>query len=53
VIASVAGTTVDSATALTNLLDRYHPGDKVKLTWTDVSGQTQSASVTLATGPVG
>lgn len=53
VIRSVAGTTVDSATALTNLLDRYHPGDRVKLTWTDVSGQSHTATVKLATGPVG
>jgi S1-C subfamily serine protease len=53
VIRSVAGTTVDSATTLTNLLDRYHPGDRVKLAWTDVSGQSHTGSVTLATGPVG
>ena len=53
VIRSVAGTTVDSATTLTNLLDRYHPGDRVKLAWTDVSGQSHTSTVKLATGPVG
>jgi S1-C subfamily serine protease len=53
VITSVAGTTVSSATALTTRLDHYHPGDKVKVTWTDISGQSHSAGVTLATGPVG
>ena len=53
VIRSVAGTSVDSATTLTNLLDRYHPGDRVKLAWTDVSGQSHTSSVKLATGPVG
>ena len=53
VITSVAGTTVGDATALTTVLDRYHPGDKVKIAWTDVSGQSHSASVKLATGPVG
>jgi S1-C subfamily serine protease len=53
VISSVAGTTVDSATALTNLLDRYHPGDRVKLAWTDISGQSHTSTVKLATGPVG
>ena len=53
VIRSVAGTTVDSATTLTNLLDGYHPGDRVKLAWTDVSGQSHTSTVKLATGPVG
>jgi S1-C subfamily serine protease len=53
VITSVAGTTVDSATALTNLLDQYHPGDKVKVAFTDVSGQSHTSTVKLATGPVG
>ncbi|WP_344299206.1 S1C family serine protease [Paractinoplanes deccanensis] len=53
VITSVAGSTVGSATALTGLLDRYHPGDKVKVTWADVAGQAHTATVTLATGPVG
>jgi S1-C subfamily serine protease len=53
VISSVAGTSVDSATALTRLLDRYHPGDKVKLAWTDLTGQSHGATVKLATGPVG
>ena len=53
VIHSVAGTTVADSTALTNLLDRYHPGDKVKVSWTDVSGQSHSSTVKLASGPVG
>ncbi|WP_433379001.1 S1C family serine protease [Actinoplanes sp. CA-142083] len=53
VITSVAGTTVDDATALTSVLDRYHPGDKVKIGWTDLNGQSHSASVKLASGPVG
>ncbi len=53
VITSVAGVKITSATDLTAELDRHHPGDKVKLVWTDVSGQSHSASVKLATGPVG
>jgi len=53
VITAIAGATVDDATALTGILDRYHPGDKVKLAWTDLSGQSHSTSVKLATGPVG
>jgi S1-C subfamily serine protease len=54
VIQSVNGTTVDSATTLTTLLDGYHPGDKVKVSWTDsATGQSSTATVTLTTGPVG
>ncbi len=52
-ITSVGGTAVASATELTNLMDRYHPGDTVKLAWTDVNGQTHTATAKLATGPVG
>ena len=53
VITSVAGASIDSATALTNRLDHYHPGDRVKVAWTDVSGQSHASTVKLATGPVG
>jgi S1-C subfamily serine protease len=53
VITSVAGSKVTSATDLTTLLDQHHPGDRVKVVWTDVSGRSHSASVKLATGPVG
>jgi S1-C subfamily serine protease len=53
VITSVAGARITSATDLTAELDQHHPGDKVKVVWTDVSGKSHSASVKLATGPVG
>ncbi len=53
VITSLGGKAVDSATTLTNLLDGYHPGDRVKVGWTDASGQSHSSTVTLTTGPVG
>ncbi|HJQ46854.1 MAG TPA: trypsin-like peptidase domain-containing protein [Amycolatopsis sp.] len=52
-LTGINGKTVDSATTLTRLMDTFHPGDKVTLTWTDQTGQQQSASVTLAEGPVG
>ena len=51
VITSLGGTAVDSPTTLTNLIGRYHPGDKVSITWSDASGQTHTATVTLAKGP--
>jgi S1-C subfamily serine protease len=53
VIRSVAGTTTATATALTNVLDRHNPGDKVKVAWTDVDGQSHSGTIKLTTGPVG
>jgi S1-C subfamily serine protease len=53
VIQSVAGTTVDSPTTLTNVLDGYHPGDREKVAWTDVNGQSHTSTVKLGTGPVG
>ncbi len=51
VITGLDGKTVSSANDLTNLLQSHHPGDTVQLTWTDTSGQSQTASVTLASGP--
>jgi S1-C subfamily serine protease len=52
-IVSLGGQTVDSATTLTNLMQNYHPSDHVQLGWLDGSGQQHTATVTLATGPVG
>jgi len=51
VITGLNGKTVGSANDLTTLLQSHHPGDTVQLTWTDTSGQSQTASVTLTTGP--
>jgi S1-C subfamily serine protease len=51
VITAINGKTVTSPDDLLNDLGAYHPGDSVTLTWTDTSGQTHSASVTLASGP--
>ena len=51
VIASVDGTTVSSASQLTDLIGSHHPGDKVQITWSDQSGSTQTETVQLASGP--
>jgi S1-C subfamily serine protease len=53
VIIAVDGTPVDSPTALTNILDRHHPGDTVALTWRGPLSGEQTAKVTLAPGPAG
>ncbi|MGH3770460.1 MAG: S1C family serine protease [Pseudonocardiaceae bacterium] len=51
VIVSVGGATVDSSATLTTLLTGHHPGDAIRLTWMDVSGQRYTATLLLATGP--
>jgi S1-C subfamily serine protease len=50
-ITSIDGRSVDSPTALSNLMLGHHPGDHVKVAWTDTSGGTHSASVVLGSGP--
>jgi S1-C subfamily serine protease len=51
VITALNGTAVNQASDLSNLLTPHHPGDTVQVQWTDQSGQTHTAGVTLATGP--
>ncbi|MTD57853.1 S1C family serine protease [Amycolatopsis pithecellobii] len=53
VLSGINDQQVDSATTLTTLMDGFHPGDKITLSWLDQTGQQQSATVTLAEGPVG
>jgi S1-C subfamily serine protease len=51
VITSLGGHAVGSAPALTTLMQRHHPGDRVQVDWTDSAGNRHSAIVQLATGP--
>jgi len=51
VIVSVNGQAVSSANSLNTIMRRYHPADKVSLTWVDTNGQRHSATITLAAGP--
>jgi S1-C subfamily serine protease len=51
VITAIDGQAVDSNEALSTRLHGHHPGDKVEVTWTQPSGDRQSATVTLAAGP--
>jgi S1-C subfamily serine protease len=48
VITSINGQPVNSATALTNILDQHHPGDNVT-----VGLENRTTNVTLADGPPG
>jgi S1-C subfamily serine protease len=51
VITSVDGDTVTSPESLSSALAPYQPGNKVTIGWTDASGETHSATVTLSSGP--
>lgn len=50
-ITAANGTKITSAESLTTTLSKAKPGDTVKLTWTDPSGGSHNASVTLTAGP--
>ncbi len=52
-ITAIGGHQVAAASDLQGVIQQYRPGDKVSVTWTDQSGQSHTASVTLATGPAG
>jgi S1-C subfamily serine protease len=49
-VTSVDGNSVSSASQLTHLMVPYQPGAKVKVQWTDSSGQSHSATVELGSG---
>jgi S1-C subfamily serine protease len=51
VVTALNGKTVTSGTDITKILVGEHPGDKVSIAWTDTSGQSQTATITLGTGP--
>ncbi|MGH2634215.1 MAG: S1C family serine protease, partial [Tepidiformaceae bacterium] len=51
VITSFGGKSVDSATTLSTLTQAHNAGDKVQVGWTDSSGQSHTANVSLGTGP--
>jgi S1-C subfamily serine protease len=51
VITAVNDTTVHGSADLNAAMSPYHPGDKVKITWTDTAGKSHSESITLILGP--
>ena len=51
VITSVDGTAIASTDDLSSTLAGYNPGDRVSVSWTDLQGVTDSATVTLGAGP--
>jgi S1-C subfamily serine protease len=51
VITSIDGTAIGSADDLATAMSAHDPGETVSVTWTDAAGTSQTAPVTLATGP--
>ncbi len=51
VVTSIAGQSVSTGSDISQILIGYHPGNKISISWTNEFGQSQSATVTLATGP--
>jgi S1-C subfamily serine protease len=52
VITKIGGVRVPTTAQLRTEIARHSPGDEVAVTWTDASGSSHSATVTLAKGPV-
>ena len=50
-ITSVAGHTVSSSADIQSVLGQHHPGDKISVGWTDQTGRSHTATVTLTAGP--
>jgi S1-C subfamily serine protease len=53
VVTAIGGRAVATPDALKSVLDGHHPGDTVKVRWTDQTGASQAAKVTLTDGPTG
>jgi S1-C subfamily serine protease len=51
VILAINGRAVGAPTSLTSALAKYHPGDRVSVTWMDTSGQRHTSSLRLTAGP--
>lgn len=50
-VTAVAGQTVTAESQITSILVKYHPGDKISISWTDQYGSSHTATLTLGTGP--
>ena len=48
VLLSINGQQLNSATELTDVLDRHYPGDVVDLVWIDRAGQQETGKATLS-----
>jgi S1-C subfamily serine protease len=51
VITGINGLPVTTPASLGTLLQRYHPGDVVSVSWTAIHGATHTTQITLGSGP--
>ena len=51
VITAVNGTPITTSSDLSKAHGTHHPGDVIRLQWTDQSGASHTSAVTLAVGP--
>ena len=51
VVTTLNGKSVTSGTQIQEVLVGLHPGDKVSIGWTDTSGGSHTANITLTNGP--
>ncbi len=51
-VTAVDGTRVRTSSALRQAIASHQPGESIRLTWTDGSGSSHTAPLTLASGPV-
>jgi S1-C subfamily serine protease len=50
-ITSLAGHSITSPNQIRSVINGYHPGDRVSISWTDQFGTSHTATVTLGSGP--
>ena len=50
-ITAVGGQSVSTAEDIAHALVGYHPGQSISITWVNQDGQSQTANVTLTSGP--
>jgi S1-C subfamily serine protease len=50
-ITAVAGRPIATANDIAHALVRYHPGDRISISWVDQEGQSHATSLTLTSGP--
>ncbi|HEY3957801.1 MAG TPA: trypsin-like peptidase domain-containing protein [Streptosporangiaceae bacterium] len=50
-ITALGGHTISSSSQIRTVLQQYHPGDKIAISWTDGTGSSHSATIVLGSGP--
>jgi S1-C subfamily serine protease len=50
-ITAVGGRSIFTANNIAQTLLRYHPGDKISITWVDQHGRSHATTLTLTSGP--